>query len=46
MIQSGLENLDSGVGLYAPDAEAYSVFAPLFDPIIGGWPILLKSIMV
>ena len=35
MIQSGLENLDSGIGIYAPDAEAYSVFAPLFDPIIG-----------
>uniref|UniRef100_A0A1I8F4J3 Arginine kinase n=1 Tax=Macrostomum lignano TaxID=282301 RepID=A0A1I8F4J3_9PLAT len=25
------ENLDSGVGVYAPDAEAYSVFADLFD---------------
>lgn len=33
-IQSGVENLDSGVGIYAPDAEAYSVFADLFDPII------------
>lgn len=33
-IQSGIENLDSGVGIYAPDAEAYSVFADLFDPII------------
>ncbi|XP_045775882.1 arginine kinase isoform X2 [Maniola jurtina] len=33
-IQSGVENLDSGVGIYAPDAEAYSVFAELFDPII------------
>ena len=30
-----MENLDSGIGLYAPDAEAYSVFAPLFDPVIG-----------
>ena len=37
VIQSGLENLDSGIGIYAPDAEAYSVFAPLFDPIIGRW---------
>ena len=35
VIQSGIENLDSGIGLYAPDAEAYSVFAPLFDPVIG-----------
>uniref|UniRef100_A0A1I8I6C1 Arginine kinase n=1 Tax=Macrostomum lignano TaxID=282301 RepID=A0A1I8I6C1_9PLAT len=34
VIQSGVENLDSGVGVYAPDAEAYSVFADLFDPII------------
>uniref|UniRef100_A0A1W7RB04 Arginine kinase n=1 Tax=Hadrurus spadix TaxID=141984 RepID=A0A1W7RB04_9SCOR len=34
VIQSGCENLDSGVGIYAPDAEAYSLFAPLFDPII------------
>ena len=34
VIQSGVENLDSGVGVYAPDAEAYDVFAPLFDPII------------
>lgn len=31
---SGVENLDSGVGIYAPDAESYSLFAPLFDPII------------
>lgn len=33
-IQSGLENHDSGVGIYAPDAEAYTTFADLFDPII------------
>lgn len=33
-IQSGIENLDSGVGIYAPDAEAYTLFADLFDPII------------
>jgi len=26
--------LDSGVGVYAPDAEAYTMFKPLFDPII------------
>ena len=26
--------MDSGVGIYAPDAESYSLFAPLFDPII------------
>jgi len=34
VIQSGVENLDSGVGIYAPDAESYSLFAPLFDPVI------------
>merc|ERR1712212_526634 len=34
VIQFGVANLDSGVGLYAPDAEAYSLFAPLFDPVI------------
>merc|ERR1712071_266253 len=34
VVQSGMENLDSGVGVYAPDAESYSVFADLFDPII------------
>ena len=33
-VQSGFENHDSGVGIYAPDAESYSVFADLFDPII------------
>lgn len=30
----GLENHDSGIGIYAPDAESYSVFSDLFDPII------------
>lgn len=33
-IQSGVENLDSGFGIYAPDAEAYTLFAPIFDPMI------------
>lgn len=33
-IQSGIENLDSGFGIYAPDAEAYTVFADIFDPMI------------
>ena len=32
--QSGFENLDSGVGIYAPDAESYTLFADLFNPII------------
>lgn len=34
VIQSGVENLDSGVGIYAPDADSYNVFADLFNPII------------
>ncbi|XP_076231671.1 arginine kinase [Calliopsis andreniformis] len=34
VIQSGLANPDSGVGLYAPDQQAYDVFADLFDPVI------------
>lgn len=25
-ISSGVENLDAGVGVYAPDAEAYKVY--------------------
>jgi creatine kinase/arginine kinase len=33
-INSGVVNLDSGIGVYAGDQESYSVFAPLFDPII------------
>lgn len=31
---TGVKNLDSGVGVYAPDAESYTVFKDLFDPII------------
>lgn len=34
VIRSGVENPDSSVGVYAPDAEAYEAFAPLFSPII------------
>ena len=33
-IRSGAKNLDSGVGLYACDPEAYTVFQPLFDAVI------------
>ncbi|KAK0406494.1 hypothetical protein QR680_018607 [Steinernema hermaphroditum] len=33
-IRSGVHNLDAGVGVYAPDAESYKVFAELFDKII------------
>uniref|UniRef100_A0A915LRS2 arginine kinase n=1 Tax=Meloidogyne javanica TaxID=6303 RepID=A0A915LRS2_MELJA len=34
VIQSGVANLDSAIGVYAPDAESYTLFKPLFDPII------------
>lgn len=34
VIESGVENLDSGIGVYAPDAESYTIFADLFNPII------------
>jgi len=33
-INSGVVNLDSGIGVYAGDEESYEAFAPLFDPII------------
>ena len=33
-IQSGLKNPDSHIGIYAGDAPSYSLFAPIFDPII------------
>ncbi|CAO1416246.1 unnamed protein product, partial [Diamesa serratosioi] len=33
-IKSGLENPNSSIGVYACDPEAYTLFAPLFDPII------------
>ncbi len=34
VINSGVENPDSGVGVYAADEETYHVFKDLFDPII------------
>ena len=33
-INSGVENLDSGIGVYAGDEESYELFSKLFDPII------------
>ena len=33
-IRSGVENLDSGIGVYAGDEESYETFSELFDPII------------
>jgi len=34
VIASGVENKDSSIGAYAGDAESYTVFADLFNPII------------
>lgn len=33
-INSGVKNIDSGIGVYAGDEETYALFSPLFDPII------------
>lgn len=33
-IQSGIDNPDSSIGLYAGDPESYLMLAPLFDPVI------------
>jgi len=33
-IKSGIDNLDSGIGVYASDGDAYTVFAELLNPII------------
>lgn len=38
-IQSGVANPDSGVGIYAPDAESYSLFSDIFYPIIADYHI-------
>lgn len=34
IINSGLKNIDSGIGVYAGDQDSYAVFGALFDPII------------
>ncbi|KAG5897003.1 hypothetical protein JTB14_010755 [Gonioctena quinquepunctata] len=33
-VQSGFENPDSGVGIYAADPEAYVLFEDIFNPVI------------
>jgi len=42
-IRSGVENPDSSIGVYAGDAESYTLFAPLFDPIIKAYHGFEKS---
>ncbi|CAG2103944.1 unnamed protein product [Medioppia subpectinata] len=39
----GVENLDSGCGVYAPDAESYTLFAELFNPVIEDYHEGFKS---
>ena len=34
VINSGVQNIDSGIGVYAGDKESYDLFGALFDPII------------
>nr|CAD7424622.1 unnamed protein product [Timema monikensis] len=43
VIQSGLENLDSGIGIYAPDVESYTLFKELFDPVIEDYHVGFKK---
>ncbi len=33
-IQSGIDNQDSSIGVYAGDPESYTILASLFDPVI------------
>mmetsp|Transcript_11489 Transcript_11489/g.43122 ORF Transcript_11489/g.43122 Transcript_11489/m.43122 type:complete len:1040 (-) Transcript_11489:21-3140(-) len=37
IINSGVQNPDSKIGVYAPDAEAYTTFQDLFNPIIADY---------
>lgn len=43
-IQSGLKNSDSSVGIYAGDAESYSVFSAILDPIIHAYHATGKTV--
>jgi creatine kinase/arginine kinase len=43
VINSGVKNIDSGIGVYAGDKESYSTFAALFDPIIEDYHGFTKS---
>ncbi|XP_043277717.1 arginine kinase-like [Venturia canescens] len=46
VIQSGLANPDSGIGVYAPDPESYETFRELFDPIIHDYHAGFRSMDV
>ena len=34
VIRSGVDNVDSGIGLYSGDEDVYTVFAPIMDQVI------------
>ncbi|MPC66485.1 Arginine kinase [Portunus trituberculatus] len=44
VIKSGVANPDSGVGLYAPDAESYVLFRDLFEPVIEEYHGLARGV--
>lgn len=44
-IRSGIENPDSSIGVYAGDSESYTLFSPLFDPIIKSYHHFTKEDM-
>jgi protein-arginine kinase len=44
VIRSGLCHADSTVGVYAPDAESYTVFHELFDPILQNFQALARAL--
>ena len=43
IIRSGVENPDSSVGIYAGDAESYTLFAPFLDPVIADYHAIEKG---
>ncbi len=43
-IQSGLKNPDSSIGIYAGDAQSYSTFSSILDPIIHAYHAVEGSI--
>ncbi|XP_076629866.1 arginine kinase [Colletes latitarsis] len=43
VIQSGLKNPDSHVGIYAADQQAYDVFGDLFNPVIEEYHVNFAS---
>ncbi|XP_074031055.1 arginine kinase-like [Leptinotarsa decemlineata] len=42
-VQSGFENPDSGIGIYAADPETYTIFEDIFNPIIEDYHVGFKK---